>query len=278
MGQVGSDNEFRRPAVSLQSSHSVTSPAPGWSSPIAAVQKKLQLASGADRFQPDCCTTELMYSLEAGERMRKAGLNLRWHSAATYLSVLTIIVSLTVAYLVNGSFVSTVRMVDLRSYGGTTFEDIRNFELWRIAFAQMLHSKMPHMLFNAACLYLLGRLIEDASGGFTMLAVWLVAGGAATVLSPILVDAPWNVGTGASQAVFAFAGFAAVFAAARRISRTWSIGLIALAVIPGVVLDLLFAGYPKPGHVAGLIFGALFGFAVLMVPLRPSPPSGNAMH
>jgi hypothetical protein len=78
--------------------------------------------------------------------------------------------------------------------------------------------------------------------------------------------------------VFAFAGFAAVFAAARRISRTWSIGLIALAVIPGVVLDLLFAGYPKPGHVAGLIFGALFGFAVLMVPLRPSPPSGNAMH
>jgi len=84
-------------------------------------------------------------------------------------------------------------------------------------------------------------------------------GGIATVISPIFIEAPWIVGTGASQATFAFAGCAAVFAWFRSLRRVQAWSLIALVVIPGVVLDVVYAGYFKPELIAGFSFGVLFG-------------------
>jgi membrane associated rhomboid family serine protease len=195
--------------------------------------------------------------------MRENVLQLRWISAATFLAITTIFVSFTVAYLVNGTFLNSVRMTDLRTYGGTTVEDLRNFEVWRVPLAQMLHAKIPHMLFNAMCLLLLGNLLEKVIGPLKLLLLWLFAGGIATIISPVFVEAPWNVGTGASQAIFAFAGCAAVFAVARILDLRWAIGLIALAVFPGLLLDFIYAGYPKLGHVAGVFFGVVFGLVYL---------------
>jgi len=187
---------------------------------------------------------------------------------------MTVIVSLAVAYVANGSILSSVRVVDLRAFGGTTFEDIRNFEIWRLAIAQMLHAKMLHMLFNALCLFLLGNLLESTMGPLRLLLLWGIAGGIATAASPMLVEAPWNVGTGASQAVFAFAGCMAVFAAARVIDRTPALGLIAFSIVPGLLLDFVFGGYPKPGHVIGFILGTAFGLVYLRVPARFRDRSG----
>jgi len=107
---------------------------------------------------------------------------MRWIGAATCLTSLTVVVSLTVAYLVNGSILKTVRVVDLRDYGGITLEDIRSLSLWRVAVAQLLHAKMAHMLFNALCLFLLGGLLEAAIGSLRLLLIWLVAGGVATLI------------------------------------------------------------------------------------------------
>jgi membrane associated rhomboid family serine protease len=188
---------------------------------------------------------------------------------------MTIIVSLTVAYRVNGSFLGSVRIVDLRSYGGTTFEDLRNLELWRIPLAQMLHVKMPHMLFNALCLFLLGSLLENAIGRLRLILLWGVAGGVATAISPALVEAPWNIGTGASQAVFAFAGCAVVLAVAHAINRKWTVGLVAFSVVPGLLLDVLSAAYSKPGHVVGFILGAAFGIVFLKLQLPPGKLAVN---
>lgn len=195
--------------------------------------------------------------------MHVSSLHLRWLSASTFLAALTMIASLAVAYLVNGSALSTVGLIDLRAYGGTTFEDLRNLELWRLATAQLLHAKMPHMLFNALCVLLLGTLLENKIGSLMLFTIWLVAGGVATVMSPVLVNAPWNVGTGASQAVFAFAGCAVVLAICHVIDRMWTFILVAISAIPGTLLDLVTAGYPKPGHVAGFLLGTAFGVLLL---------------
>jgi membrane associated rhomboid family serine protease len=202
--------------------------------------------------------------------MHQNGLRLRLFSAATCLAVLTVSVSLGVAYLANGSFLKIVRVADLRHYGGTTFEDLRHLELWRIALAQMVHTKIPHMWLSAGCLLLLGGLLETTIGPWKLLLIWLLAGGAATAVSPVLVEAPLNVGTGSTQAVFAFAGCAAVLAAARRIDRRWALAIVTPTVISGVLLDLLFEGYPKPGHVTGFLFGAASGLVLLK--LRPRLP------
>ncbi|MDW5314695.1 rhomboid family intramembrane serine protease [Rhizobium sp. PL01] len=175
------------------------------------------------------------------------------------LAVLTIVVSLSVSYFANGQIFSTVKMPILRAYGGTTFEDIRNLELWRLITAQLVHAKQAHMLLNAFCLFLLGSLVESRVGGWRTFLVWFIAGGIATAISPILIEAPWNVGTGASQATFAFAGCATVLALSSTLKRKQAWALISLVVLPGVMLDLIYGGYPKPGHVAGFVLGMLFG-------------------
>ncbi|WP_321362995.1 rhomboid family intramembrane serine protease [uncultured Celeribacter sp.] len=185
-----------------------------------------------------------------------------WRSAALLLPAVTILTSGFVGYLENGHLLQTVQITRLRSYGGVTFEDLKALELWRLAMAQLLHAKMFHMLYNALCLGLLGVLLERAIGPWRLLFLWLFAGGIATAISPILVDAPWNVGTGASQATFAFAGCAGVLAARGAISGRWTVICVAVAVIPGSVLDLMSAGYLKPGHVLGGLLG--MGYAACL--------------
>src|SRR5689334_11839350 len=120
---------------------------------------------------------------------------LRWLSVSALLAGMTVVVSLSVSYLANHEFFSTVKIPVLRSYGGTTFEDIKNLELWRVITAQLIHAKQAHMLLNALCLFLLGSLVESKVGGFRTFLLWLIAGGIATVISPMLIEAPWNVGT-----------------------------------------------------------------------------------
>ncbi len=188
------------------------------------------------------------------------------------MAITTAIATLVVAYLANGSVLTTVSMSNLRLFGGTTFEDIGHFELWRIISAQLIHAKLPHMLLNALGLFLLGNAIEPAIGGQRVFLVWLVGGGIATVISPLFIEAPWNVGTGASQATFAFAGCATVLAVTGTVSPMLNWALIAFVVLPGLALDLIYGGYPKPGHIVGLLLGAMIGLIILLERRRGFTP------
>jgi membrane associated rhomboid family serine protease len=178
---------------------------------------------------------------------------------STALAALTVITSLTVAHLTTGNPMGTVKVTLLRSYGGTAFDDLANFELWRLATAQLVHAKQAHMLLNAALLLLLGNLVEARTGGLRAFSVWLLAGGIGTAISPVLIEAPWNIGTGASQATFAFAGCAAVLALSGTIRGKSAWALISLTLLTGFGLDMIYAGYPKPGHVTGFLLGACIG-------------------
>ncbi len=180
-------------------------------------------------------------------------------SVSAILAMATIIASVFVAYHANGSPFSTVKVAVLRDYGGTTFADIRNFELWRLITAQNIHVKQGHMLYNAICLLLVGGLVESKIGPARVLVIWLFAGGLATYVSPIGVEAPWNVGTGASQAVFALAAAVLVLIFYREVERMRGGILVAFALIPGLALDFMTAGYPKPGHAVALCLGGLLG-------------------
>lgn len=186
-------------------------------------------------------------------------VGVRWFGASTVLAILTVIVSFSVAYMVNGNIFSTVRIVHLRDFGGTTWESLGDWELWRLASAQLIHVRWPHMLFNALCLLLLGSLLERVIGPVRLLVLWLVGGGIGTAISPVLIEYPFNVGTGASQAAFAFAGCALVLAYRGTVPWRAACWLVALAVGTGLALDLVFASYPKPGHVFSLCAGAGFG-------------------
>lgn len=170
------------------------------------------------------------------------------------LCVATAVVSVYAAIEISGSWLGQVRIVELERYG-LRFRHLGEFELWRLVTAQLVHVRQPHMISDVFFLLLVGAAVERHVGFARLMLLWLVGGSIATLLSTQFVTPPWNLGTGASQAVMAISG-AGLWLAVTGVDRSrflrWSVGFsIALAF----TIDLIHVCYPKPGHVAGVVLG-----------------------
>jgi rhomboid protease GluP len=183
------------------------------------------------------------------------------YGAAFFLSILTLAYSLFVAFHVTGNPMETVKVTQLLAYGGTSFDSLADMEIWRLATSQLVHAKQLHLLLNVAGLYLLGSRLEACIGPARLMTIWFIAGGTATAISPFGVEPPWNVGTGASQATFAFATAALAIVVAKRQACVWLLGLSAFILVPGLILDFMAAGHPKLGHLMAMLLGGAFGLA-----------------
>lgn len=172
------------------------------------------------------------------------------------LCLATVAVSVHAAIEVSGTWLGSVRIVELERYG-LRFSYLREFELWRLVTAQLVHVKQPHMLSDVFCLLWVGAAVERHLGGIRLLGLWLVGGSMATLIGTLFVTPPWNLGTGASQAIMAIAG-AGLWLALTGVDRSKSLMLpVAFTIAVALTLDLIHAHYPKPGHVAGLLLGLL---------------------
>jgi len=172
------------------------------------------------------------------------------------LSAATAALSVYAAIDVSSSWLGKVRIVELEGYG-LRFRYIQELELWRLVTAQLIHVKQPHMLSNVLCLLLVGMAVERHLGFIRLLALWLIGGSLATLISTLFVTPPWNLGTGASQAIMAIAG-AGLWLALTGVDRSrFLLWTLAFTVALAFTLDLIYAHYPKPGHVAGLLLGFL---------------------
>lgn len=113
------------------------------------------------------------------------------------------------------------------------------------------------MLLNVFCLLLVGTAVERRMGSIRLLVLWLIGGSTATLISTLFVAPPWNLGTGASQAIMAISG-AGLWLAATGVDRSKFLVLpVAFTIAVALAIDLIHACYPKPGHVAGLLLGYL---------------------
>ncbi len=180
------------------------------------------------------------------------------------LATTTLIVSLCVSQIVNGTPLSTVRIVDLAEWGGVRYYELSFGNLWRVMTAQLVHVKWPHMLYNVVCLFAAGALIEKQIGRFWTLLIWGVIGGLATLISPIFVEAPYDVGTGASHAVLAFVGCAIILITRGKMKGALPASIVAISLLPALGLGLFFAGHIKIGHAVALIGGIVFCMLFLM--------------
>lgn len=172
------------------------------------------------------------------------------------LCAATAAVSVRVSIEISGTWLGKVRIVELESYG-LRFRYIRELELWRLITAQLVHVKQPHMLSNVLCLLLVGTAVERHMGFIRLLVLWLIGGATAMLIGALFFTPPWNLGTGASQAIMAIAG-AGLWLAKNGVDRSKSLLLpVAFTIAVALTLDLIYAHYPKPGHVAGLLLGYL---------------------
>ena len=172
------------------------------------------------------------------------------------LSTATVVLSAFVAIEISGTWMGKVRIVDLEQYG-VRFEHVQNLELWRLVTAQLVHVKQLHMMADVFCLLWLGTAIEKHVGGIRLLLLWLIGGSLATLFSTLFVTPPWNLGTGASQAIMAIAG-TGLWLAIEGVDRSRSLMLpVAFSIGLAFAIDIVHVYHPKPGHVAGLLLGLL---------------------
>jgi rhomboid protease GluP len=174
------------------------------------------------------------------------------------LAMSTLAASFTVATVVKGSPWSVVRILELRNYGGVDNAHLANGEWWRLLTSQFVHVKPAHMLLNVIMLFLLALCVERAAGALRLTLLWLLSGIAGTYASIHSVPPPYDIGSGASQAIMGVAG-AAVVVVWRNLSYPQWLK-IALVVSLGITaaLDLVFSARLKPGHIVGFLVGFIF--------------------
>ena len=172
------------------------------------------------------------------------------------LFVATLAMSLHAWIEVSGSWLGKVRIVQLEPWG-LRFEHLRELEFWRLLSAQLVHVKQGHLPLSLLCLLWVGYAVERHLGFIRVMALWLLAGSMATLIGPVFISPPWDIGTGASQAIIAMAGAGLRMRLAGIDHSRCLLWAIAFTIASTFALDLIFAHYPKPGHVSGLVFGLL---------------------
>jgi len=164
-------------------------------------------------------------------------------------------VSFYVADQITGSIFGKSRIIHLANHGGLTIEGIKNFEIWRLFTSQLIHVHQKHMIYNVLSILFLGIIVERNIGTKYTFVIWLFAGALGTLFSTQFGSAPWNIGTGASQAAFGLAGFLVVLSFKRTENFYLILVALAFALIPSLYLDFKTVGYPKPGHTLSFVIG-----------------------
>jgi len=172
------------------------------------------------------------------------------------LATATASLSIYVAIEISGTWLGRVRIIELEQYG-VRLEHVQNFELWRLVTSQLVHVKQAHMVADVFCLAWVGTAVEKHVGGIRLLLLWLIGGSLATLFSTLFVNPPWNLGTGASQAIMVIAG-AGLWLAIKGVDRSTLLVLpVAFSIGLAFAIDIFHVYHPKPGHVAGVLLGML---------------------
>ncbi|OTA20035.1 Rhomboid protease GluP [Xenorhabdus beddingii] len=167
----------------------------------------------------------------------------------------TIGYSTFVSYSLTDSFIGKISIIDLVKYGGLTPNSLYEFEYWRLLVSQFIHVKQLHMVYNVLSFSLLGMLLEKHLGSKFLLVLWFTSGALGTLYSTHFVSYPWNIGTGASQAVLGVSSFALLLVFVKEHTSRILKFAVVFSILPAMTLDFIYAHYPKPGHVLAICIG-----------------------
>jgi rhomboid protease GluP len=159
------------------------------------------------------------------------------------------------AYALNQPLFAVQTSKALMPLGAANGDLLSTGEWWRIVTSQFLHVRFLHMLFNAACIALVGAAIEQRWGWWKLALIYLAGGSVGQLAS--VVAYPGLVSSGASQALMALCAAAFVVRTGRRL-RVFVVCILAVQV----ALDLHVAQGIKAGHGFGFLGGLLVALAL----------------
>ncbi|MFF0152607.1 rhomboid family intramembrane serine protease [Micromonospora sp. NPDC005203] len=142
-----------------------------------------------------------------------------------------------------------------------TLGGIAEGQWYRLVTAMFLHYGVVHLLLNMWALWVLGRSLEASLGRVRFAALYLIAGLGGNVAA-YLFSEPRAATVGASTSIFGL--FAALLIIERKMGRDIS------QIIPILVINLVFTlavpGISIPGHLGGLVVGALLALVLAYAP------------
>jgi rhomboid protease GluP len=156
--------------------------------------------------------------------------------------------------------------------GAKVNEYIALGEYWRLLSAMFLHIGVLHLLFNLYALYIIGTLIEGYFGHLRFAVIYGLGGLFGSLGSYAFSE---SVSAGASGAIFAITGAAAVYffryrdnfgAHGRAVLQN-----IVLVIVINMAFGIAGRGVDNWGHFGGLVGGVLLAWGLLPRYQAPAP-------
>ena len=193
-------------------------------------------------------------------------------------SATTAILAVNVAAFALGAILRVLGGRSLLEAGAMVPALVAGGEWWRLLTPMFLHVGVLHLALNSFGLYLFGNLVEQSLGTARMLALYLVTGFCATVVS--FTFGPVGVaGVGASGAVFGLLGAWLAYNLRRRSLRLaranvqWALTLIGINLVFGLSVPRI----DNLAHIGGLVAGVAAGFGIEGVGRRRGRTVSSAM-
>lgn len=196
-----------------------------------------------------------------------------WRSGP--LSLLLIAIALVV-FLLSGSgnmrldLTALLTIIDVHRDAESLGSALSRGEFWRLLTPVFLHFSIPHLLFNGAVIFEIGRRIEMVDGPFRFVVLVVLLGVISNFVQFVVGSSP-NFG-GLSGVAYGLVGYVLVRARLNPAEPQWQLpGGIALGLI--IFLVLFSTGITEPfglhvangAHWGGLIAGMALAPAVVML-------------
>jgi membrane associated rhomboid family serine protease len=179
---------------------------------------------------------------------------MRYRSTSENITPILVIVAINLLVLVATFF--SGNLISLLGLSGATFFA----QPWTIITSMFTHAGIMHLLFNMISLYFLGRFLLGLLGNRGFLITY-IGGGIFGGIMFLLLASPFNIGIGASGAVYALGGALVVLAPKMRVFIFPIPAPIPLWVAILIFLALSFLPQIAwQAHIGGLIFGLIVGF------------------
>jgi membrane associated rhomboid family serine protease len=174
-----------------------------------------------------------------------------------YLNVLIFLIMFFGGY---GFF--NIQTKHLLAWGGNYAPFIKDGQCWRLFTSIFLHGGVVHLLYNMIALWLAGMMLEKKTGTSKFIALYLITGVCASIVSVI-----WHgqrVSVGASGAIFGLFGVLLTLIFTKRYAPESSKDLLIFVLIyAGSSLFMgMLGNVDNSAHIGGLLSGMLAGLFI----------------
>jgi membrane associated rhomboid family serine protease len=134
-------------------------------------------------------------------------------------------------------------------------------EWWRMMTVVLLHAGLTHLLFNMLALFNLGPQIEREVGPARFLALYLASAAAGSAFA-FHLGGPFDLGVGASGAIFGLFGVWLAAAVRRRNTAygRYLLGQLGFVLAINAAFPLLIPNVSWQAHLGGLVSGFVLGW------------------